>query len=84
MRYKKYGKWKRRLFKRLWVIVKGKCPSCGCQMKKAHGYKNSATLDHIRPQSHGGPTVKSNLQIMCAGCNVRKGSKEQVPLSYGP
>ena len=33
--------------------------------------------DHIQPISSGGPSVKSNLQMICRRCNTRKG-----PLSH--
>ena len=29
--------------------------------------------DHIHPLSHGGDSVKENLQIICSRCNTRKG-----------
>lgn len=31
------------------------------------------TLDHIMPESKGGPSVKENLQTMCRSCNSSKG-----------
>lgn len=73
MNYKRYGKWKRRLWKRLFRLAKGKCPTCGCQMTRSPDRDNSATLDHILPKSKGGPTKKSNLEILCAACNRKKG-----------
>lgn len=32
------------------------------------------TLDHIIPQSHGGPTTLENLQTLCRSCNSKKGA----------
>ena len=29
--------------------------------------------DHLDPISNGGPSVRSNLQMICARCNTRKG-----------
>ena len=29
--------------------------------------------DHLEPISNGGPSIKSNLQMICARCNTRKG-----------
>lgn len=31
------------------------------------------TLDHVRPQAHGGLTVPENLVPACSACNLRKG-----------
>jgi len=34
---------------------------------------NNMVCDHSSPISHGGESVKSNLQMICARCNTRKG-----------
>ena len=34
---------------------------------------NNMVCDHCIPLSHGGASVISNLQIICARCNTRKG-----------
>jgi hypothetical protein len=54
---------------------------------KACGAKNCLEIDHIVPRSKGGPTVESNLQVLCADCNKGKGASvssqylgEGVPL----
>ncbi|SRR5260221_7857932 len=31
--------------------------------------------DHITPKSKGGPTTLENIQLLCRGCNRRKGNK---------
>jgi 5-methylcytosine-specific restriction endonuclease McrA len=33
------------------------------------------TLDHVSPESRGGPTIAENLAYACIGCNVRKANK---------
>ena len=43
------------------------------------GYKGRGDgdlqIDHIYPVSRGGKTEMSNLQVLCANCNMSKGSK---------
>ena len=34
---------------------------------------NNMVCDHNIPLSHGGASVKNNLQMICARCNTRKG-----------
>jgi len=33
------------------------------------------TVDHVVPESQGGPTVLKNLQTLCRSCNSRKGTR---------
>ena len=36
----------------------------------------SESIDHVRPQSHGGPSVTENCVPACLGCNGSKGDSE--------
>ncbi len=33
------------------------------------------TLDHIKPLSQGGASVRENAQVLCRACNGRKGAR---------
>jgi hypothetical protein len=33
------------------------------------------TIDHLIPESLGGPTAEANLWLACSGCNGRKGNR---------
>lgn len=35
-------------------------------------------VDHIQPESKGGPTIESNLCLACAGCNGFKSDAERA------
>ena len=37
------------------------------------------TLDHVVPESRGGPTTLENVAYACVGCNVRKSNKTHAP-----
>src|SRR3990167_4025543 len=39
----------------------------------ACGSRRHLTVDHVIPESKGGPTVFANLQTLCRSCNSRKG-----------
>ena len=44
------------------------CRYCGNILKV-----NNMVCDHCIPLSHGGESIASNLQMICARCNTRKG-----------
>lgn len=43
------------------------CKDCGA--------RRDLTVDHIYPESAGGPTEPSNLQTLCRRCNSKKGAR---------
>ncbi len=47
---------------------KGVCPKCG----KRFGL-DEMEADHIKPWSKSGKTIPENCQVLCRGCNRRKG-----------
>ena len=50
------------------------CQKCGKYLKDD---LTNLHIDHIIPISKGGKTVESNLQCLCANCNLSKGAKSQ-------
>jgi len=55
--------------KKMFLKVYGKeCHYCNKQLT----FRNIA-CDHIVPLNKGGPSIRSNLQLICKTCNTRKG-----------
>lgn len=52
-----------------------RCSYCRVDLRKAKRH-----LDHIQPLSCGGSNDRSNLQWLCAPCNLSKGAKD--PLQF--
>ena len=48
------------------------CPRCGSPFGSGHSLP---TVDHIVPRSKGGADVPANWQLMCRGCNSKKGNQ---------
>ena len=63
--------------KRLFGEQKGRCAAAACQNNP--GYENME-VDHIVPKSKGGTDHKSNLQLLCSGCNKKKGNRPHAYL----
>lgn len=55
--------------KQLFRLQRGKCACCHVSIKD--GYH----VDHVYPLSLGGSNNKSNLQLLCPTCNLKKGAK---------
>jgi hypothetical protein len=57
-------------------LAKGFCEYCRIE-EATTGHE--FTLDHVSPESLGGPTTPENLAHACIGCNVRKSNKTHAP-----
>lgn len=53
---------------------KYRCAECGVSVKAI----NSRHVDHIMPLALGGSNSKSNLQVLCAPCNLKKAAKHPI------
>ena len=49
---------------------KGECVYCKKDIRKCY------QMDHIYPQSKGGPSTIDNLQLVCKKCNSSKGNRD--------
>lgn len=50
-----------------------RCPYCRCDLRKTKKH-----LDHIMPLALGGSNDRTNLQYLCAHCNLSKGAKDPI------
>ena len=48
----------------------GRCVYCGRKLQMALSH-----IDHITPVAQGGPNARDNMQLLCPGCNTRKGDR---------
>lgn len=55
----------------------GRCQLCGetLSMETKWPHPRTPTRDHVVPLSKGGTHERTNLQLACAECNVRKGDR---------
>lgn len=71
-------KWRAPKFRKrvLFTRDKWKCQYCGCQLTAA-----TATIEHILPESRGGPKSWKNCVAACSPCNRKK--KNRTPDEAG-
>ena len=58
----------------------GKCIHCNRKVVVELDIQSAsyATLEHIRPRTHGGTNTQLNLAVACGGCNASKGYRLDV------
>jgi hypothetical protein len=54
----------------------GRCEYCRLAQV---GQEATFHIDHILPESEGGPTTPSNLALACVSCSLRKESRRSAP-----
>lgn len=69
---RKHGRLPRGTVSGLFAAQKGRCAICRVSIRP--GYH----LDHIMPLARGGKHVKSNLQLLCPPCNLRKSDRDPI------
>ena len=58
--------------KKMYKLQTGRCPVCRIYLN------NKFHIDHVMPLVLGGSNWPSNLQLLCAKCNLKKSSKDPV------
>ena len=86
--YGKHNVANRKKLEKLFAAQSGKCIFCHCdtwmgpagvdkpQPPAGFTLKRRATIDHIKPQFHGGTYKLTNLAMACSDCNSRRGTKD--------
>ena len=57
----------------LMKLQQGKCACCRVSLKEVKHH-----IDHMTALSRGGSNDNSNLQLLCATCNLQKGAKDPI------
>jgi len=56
----------------------GKCAYCGTELTLQEKKPNSLTIDHVIPQSKGGPHTWNNIVASCSTCNHAKSNHQPI------
>lgn len=52
---------------------RGRCVACNCDLTNLISLQNDEHFDHIIPLHHNGLNDVTNIQLLCASCNLKKG-----------
>ena len=55
----------------------GRCVYCSRKLQTALSH-----IDHITPVAQGGTNARDNMQLLCPGCNTRKGDRTDQEFRY--
>ena len=58
---------------KIFKVQKGRCACCRIKFKRSNFH-----IDHIVPLVRGGSNWPSNIQLLCAVCNIKKGPKDSA------
>jgi len=67
------GKFTRQDISRIMFLQRNRCAYCPADLKR-----NAWHVDHIEPIARGGSNFPSNLQMLCAPCNMAKRAKDPI------
>jgi len=67
------GKLSRGIIKKLLSLQRNLCVACKCSL-----IINKPHLDHIVALSKGGMNIDTNVQMLCATCNIKKRAKHPI------
>ena len=67
------GKLSRDIITQLMKSQRGKCVACGMRLTRRNRH-----LDHIVPIKRGGLNSDSNVQLLCAPCNLSKHARDPI------
>ena len=60
--------------RQIFALQRGTCAICRCKLPASYH------VDHITPLARGGRNEKTNLQLLCPPCNLRKSARD--PLEF--
>ncbi|MFZ4576695.1 MAG: HNH endonuclease [Phycisphaerales bacterium] len=60
-------------------VAREACHRCGYCLTSARITGTPMEMDHIIPESLGGPTTRDNLWLACSMCNDHKGNRIAAP-----
>lgn len=72
---KRYSNWNKWVTVALFHRESGCCSICKTNLTGIFSTEEKMHIDHIIPISKGGTNDPTNLQILCEGCNLKKGNR---------